>query len=96
MKKRAGGGPVADRSGPVFLALNRRLRHPGPSSFAGLVSPACPAGQGRSAAVAPARPLRGPGDVFEKKTRKGTGGMPGPQSSNRSFPCISSRSTRAR
>ena len=34
------------------------------------VSPACPAKQGRSPAIVPFRPLRGPEGVFEKKTEK--------------------------
>lgn len=56
--------------GPVALSLNRAARDPGHVGLRRAVSPACPAGQGCSAAVAPARPLRGPGEVFRKKTRK--------------------------
>ena len=62
----------ARRSGvPVTLQLNRAARNPGHVVLRRAVSPAWPAGQGCSAAVAPARPLRGAGDVFEKKTKKG-------------------------
>lgn len=56
---------------PLTLALNRAARNPGHVVLRWAVSPACPAGQGCSAAVAPVRPLSGPGGVFEKKTRNG-------------------------
>jgi len=55
----------------VALKLNRASRDPGRGVPRRAVSPAWPAGQGCSPAVAPARPLRVPGDVFEMKTRKG-------------------------
>ncbi len=38
MNERAGGGTGRRSVGPETLALNRRLRHPGPSSFAGLIA----------------------------------------------------------
>lgn len=63
------------------LSLNCRLRDPGRSSFAGLKSPACPAQQRCSAAVAAVRPPGGPGGVLEKnEDRKGwQGAGPKPQ-----------------
>lgn len=62
--------PVRRSAEPVTLTLKRATRDPGHVVLRRAVSPACPAGQGCSAAIAPARPLRGPGGVFEKKTRK--------------------------
>lgn len=65
------GENTARRSAePVTHALNRAARDPGRVVLRRAISPACPAGQGCSAAVAPARPLGGPGEVFGKKTRK--------------------------
>lgn len=72
--------PRRSRSRPVVL---RRAE-----------SPAGPARQGCSAAVAPARPLRGCRGVFGKKTRKD--GSNGRLNLERNIPCISSRSIRAR
>ncbi|CUX03822.1 hypothetical protein AGR2A_pc0032 [Agrobacterium genomosp. 2 str. CFBP 5494] len=48
------------------LSLNRALLIPAtcPSQGSG---PACASRQGCSAAIAPRRPTRGPGDVFEKE-----------------------------
>lgn len=67
--------------GPLTLTLNRAIRDPGHVVLRRAVSPACPAGQGCSAAVAPARSLRGAGGVFGKKTRKdaATGGVRQPR-----------------
>jgi hypothetical protein len=50
------------------LSLNCRLRDPGRSSCAGLKSPACPAQQRCSAAVAAVRPPGGPGASRKMKT----------------------------
>lgn len=61
----------------VAASLNRSLRNPDRYSRKAL--PARPDGEGRSGAVAPGRPSRGPGGVFDKnEDRKGRQGA-GPE-----------------
>ena len=79
MRKR-GKGEKGNRSQSAHARRRFALvrpAHTGPSSFAGLqvrlASPALSAGQACLPALAPARPLRGSGCVFKKKTREDTG-----------------------
>lgn len=72
--------------GPPPLSLKRAARDPGRVVLRRAMSPAWPAGQGCSAAVAPARPLRGPGGVFSKKTEKDAANRGVPQPLEGAFP----------
>ncbi len=57
--------------GPLTLTLNRAIRDPGHVVLRRAVSPACPAGQGCSAAVAPARPAPRFGGCLREEDEEG-------------------------
>ena len=90
-KEREGGGMNRSLIGPPADAIAQPRPAPSrPLVLRRAVSPACSSQQGCSVAVASVRPIRGPGDVFEKnEDRKGWQGA-GPQLSRQGMtPCRS-------